>query len=275
MTLQNRHTSSCSLLPSFLRSSFSFLPVFFSLLAFSTLHSTSHPCTSFVCVCWRDCSMCVCLIVTSSYKSMLTWLRGHTTVSTMAATVEQLMLPLMQQQPTGAASADRVQPARNRSLNAKAPRTPKCSQTGRGRLASTAVPGTHRAWQQKRTEVVAEEELVEVDQVKCMNVSREVYSMFARHTGSQAATIVRSVMGLDGSEAPKKLHASYNSRTLERVFSGPSESVRTKFGQNKKRICKSRLDAGNPPIERREGNCVETCDPLSSSKKRENQGDLC
>ena len=52
-------------------------------------------------------------------------------------------------------------------------------------------------------------ELVEVDRTKCTKASGELYSMWSRYTGSEAATIVRSVKGLYGVEARRRLGCTF------------------------------------------------------------------
>ena len=53
-------------------------------------------------------------------------------------------------------------------------------------------------------------EFMEVDHVKFIKASREMYGTLPRHTGSAVATIARSAMGLDGVEVWSRLHASYS-----------------------------------------------------------------
>ena len=61
------------------------------------------------------------------------------------------------------------------------------------------------------------DEFLEVDREKCTRASRTA-QFVARCTGSEAATIVRVVMGLDGVETWSRLRANYNRRTTGDMF---------------------------------------------------------
>ena len=66
-------------------------------------------------------------------------------------------------------------------------------------------------------------EVAEVEHVKCTQASREMHSMFARYTGSEAVTAVRSVSGLDGVESWCRFYASYNRITFGLVLRVPRQ----------------------------------------------------
>ena len=51
-----------------------------------------------------------------------------------------------------------------------------------------------------------------------MKASRDMHSVLARYTSSDASTIATSVMESDGVRARVKLHANYSRRTLGRMF---------------------------------------------------------
>ena len=89
-----------------------------------------------------------------------------------------------------------------------------------------AAEATYSQGDQKILEHNAE--LVEGDQTKC-NASRVLYSMLARYTGSEAATMVWTITGLDCVETRCRLHASYSSKTLERVFGVQREACASHF----------------------------------------------
>ena len=60
---------------------------------------------------------------------------------------------------------------------------------------------------------ICDSRLLDADQAQCTNASRELHSLLARCTRSEAAMIVRSVTGPDGVEG-SKLHANHMTRTL-------------------------------------------------------------
>ena len=54
--------------------------------------------------------------------------------------------------------------------------------------------------------------------VDIVNISREVYSVLARYMKSEASTVARTVTGLNGVAARRKLHDTYSKRTHGRMF---------------------------------------------------------
>ena len=72
----------------------------------------------------------------------------------------------------------------------------------------------------ERTGMKSTEEILREDQFVDANrkASREMYTVLARYTSSEALTIVKSVTELDGVEARARLHANYSRRTLGRMF---------------------------------------------------------
>ena len=53
---------------------------------------------------------------------------------------------------------------------------------------------------------------------QCIKASKEMYSVLANCTNSEASTIAGSVSGLDGVEARAKLHAKCSRRTPGIIF---------------------------------------------------------
>ena len=66
--------------------------------------------------------------------------------------------------------------------------------------------------------VLREDRFVDANRERCMEASREMHSVLARYTISEASTIVKSVTELDGVRAWARLHANYSRRTLGRMF---------------------------------------------------------
>ena len=64
-------------------------------------------------------------------------------------------------------------------------------------------------------DILEDDVLVDANRDTCFKASKEMYSVLARCTNSEASTIVRSVTGLDGVEAWARLHANYSKRTLD------------------------------------------------------------
>lgn len=56
------------------------------------------------------------------------------------------------------------------------------------------------------------------DHKRCSKASAELYSVIARLTSMEAATVVKGAGNMDGVEAYGKLHANYSKRTLGRMF---------------------------------------------------------
>ena len=57
-------------------------------------------------------------------------------------------------------------------------------------------------------EIFGEDQFVDANRERCKKASREMYSVLARYTGTEALTLVKSVTELDGVEAWAKLHAN-------------------------------------------------------------------
>ena len=71
---------------------------------------------------------------------------------------------------------------------------------------------------ESKDEVLKEDRFVDANRERCMKTRREMCSVLARYTNSEASTIVKSVTELDGVGAWAKLHANYSRRTLGRMF---------------------------------------------------------
>ena len=57
-----------------------------------------------------------------------------------------------------------------------------------------------------------------IDHARCEKASAELYSFLVRYTSSEAATVVKGAMDMDGVEAYGRLHENYSKRTLGRMF---------------------------------------------------------
>jgi len=57
-----------------------------------------------------------------------------------------------------------------------------------------------------------------IDHARCAKASAELYSFLVRYTSSEAATVVKGAVEMDGVEAYGRLHENYSKRTLGRMF---------------------------------------------------------
>ena len=67
-------------------------------------------------------------------------------------------------------------------------------------------------------EILGEDQFVDANQERCRKSSREIHSVLARYTSSEALTIVTSVATKDGVGAWARLNANHSRRTLGRMF---------------------------------------------------------
>ena len=67
-------------------------------------------------------------------------------------------------------------------------------------------------------EEILKDEFIDANRERCINASREMYTVLATHTNSEASAIVRTVTGLDGVKVWRKLYENESRRTLGRLF---------------------------------------------------------
>ena len=79
---------------------------------------------------------------------------------------------------------------------------------------------------------------------KCIEASRKMLSVLARHANSEASTITRTVTELDGVEARGKLHENQSTRTMVRLFRVHRECMYTEARERRESG-----DTGNHAVE--------------------------
>ena len=178
-------------------------------------------------------------------KARVTWWRSLVTRSIeMAAKQQAAQQQLLQQQQVAAtveATATVAAPPTQQSASERPQLNARCFDhvetfvDGEGnwqtwsRKIETALWGVHGVLADVMTAsetgedrttatVLNDATIVDADQAQCAKASRELYSLVARCTGSEAAMVARSVMGLDGVDAWSKLHANCSRRTLAIMF---------------------------------------------------------